>query len=76
MILNFTCFLVPSCDIFVSQLESLQSKDIPEVRSKISDLGKEVESLRQELNDVCFSQFSCKLCSKKGDLPRVYDILI
>ena len=61
---------------FVSQLESLQSKDIPEVRSKISDLGKEVESLRQELNDVCFSQFSCKLCSKEGDLPRVYDILI
>ncbi|XP_065068362.1 DNA repair protein RAD50-like [Rhopilema esculentum] len=35
-----------------ANLESLESKDIPEVRLKISDLGKEVESLRQELNDL------------------------
>eukprot|EP00794_Sanderia_malayensis_P016217 gene16217-17850_t len=35
-----------------SNLDALESKDLPEVRKKANDLGKEVQKLREELRDI------------------------
>ena len=34
------------------QLETLETKEVPEVRKKANELGKEIEALRENLDDV------------------------
>ena len=40
------------------QLETLETKEVPEIRKKVKELGKEIETLRGNLTDVssfCFT---------------------
>ena len=34
------------------QLETLETKEVPEIRKKVKELGKEIETLRGNLTDV------------------------